>query len=60
VQNGSVCDYAAGQPTYRAGSRERVVKVDAQYLNAHRAVVAEQLKRGGVRLASLLNKVFGQ
>ena len=56
----ATCDYAAGRPTYRPGSRERVVKVDAAYLNAHRAAVAEQLKRGGVRLASLLNKAFGQ
>jgi hypothetical protein len=59
IQNGNACDYAAGRPTYRSGSRERVVKVDAAYLDAHRADVAGQLKRGGVRLAYLLNKAFG-
>ena len=36
-----------------------MVKVDAAYLEAHRAAVAEQLKRGGVRLAALLNRAFG-
>ena len=60
VQNGNACDYAAGRPTYRPGSRERMVKVDAAYLKAHRAAVAEQLKRGGVRLAALLNRAFAQ
>jgi hypothetical protein len=60
VQNGNACDYAAGRPTYRPGSRERMVKVDAAYLKAHRATVAEQLKRGGVRLAALLNRAFAQ
>ena len=39
---------------------ERMVKVDAAYLKAHRAAVAEQLKRGGVRLAALLNRAFAQ
>jgi hypothetical protein len=60
VQNGNACDYAAGRPTYRPGSRERMVKVDAAYLKAHRAAVGEQLKRGGVRLAALLNRAFAQ
>jgi hypothetical protein len=60
VQNGTVCEYDAGRPTYRPGSRERMVKADAAYVEAHTAAVVERLKQGGVRLAALLNRAFGQ
>jgi nuclease S1 len=60
VQEGSTCSYDAGRETYQPGSTERVVKVDAAYLDAHKATVIERLKRGGVRLAHLLNKALGQ
>jgi len=60
VQSGTVCEYEAGRPTYRPGSRARVVKADATYVEAHKAAVVEQLKQAGVRLASLLNRAFGQ
>jgi len=60
VQRGTVCEYAAGRPTYRPRSRERVVTADAAYVEAHKAAVVERLKQGGVRLATLLNRVLGQ
>jgi hypothetical protein len=60
VQGRNACEYDAGRPTYRPGSRQRVVRVDAAYLEAHRAAVVERLKRGGVRLAYLINQVFGE
>ena len=60
VQNRNACEYDTGRPTYRPGSRQRVVKVDAAYLETHRAAVVERLKRGGVRLAYLLNQAFGE
>ena len=59
VQNGTACEYDAGRPTYRPGSRARVVKADATYVEAHKAAVVERLKQGGVRLAALLNRAFG-
>jgi hypothetical protein len=60
VQRGTVCEYDAGRPTYRPRSRERVVKADAAYIEAHKAAVVERLKQGGVRLAALLNRALGQ
>ena len=60
VQKGSACDYDVGRPTYQRGSRERVVELDARYLNAQKVIVVERLKRGGVRLAHVLNQTLGQ
>jgi nuclease S1 len=59
VPKGNACDYDAARPTYEPGSPERVVDVDAAYLNAQTASVIARLKRGGVRLAHLLNNAFG-
>jgi hypothetical protein len=60
VQSGTLCEYDAGRPTYRPGSGERAVKADATYIEAHKSAVVERLKQGGVRLAALLNRAFGQ
>ena len=60
VQEGRACDYDVGRPTYRRGSRERMVDLDARYLSAQKVVVVERLKRGGVRLAHVLNQTLGR
>ena len=60
VQRGTACEYDAGRPTYRPRTRERVVTADAAYIEAHKAAVVERLKQGGIRLAALLNRAFGQ
>src|SRR5262245_28510094 len=46
VQSGTVCAYDVGRPIYRPGSRGRVVKADATYVEAHKAAVVERLKQG--------------
>ena len=60
VQEGRACDYDVGRPTYQRGSRERVVDLDARYLSAQKVIVVERLKRGGVRLAHVLNQTLGR
>jgi hypothetical protein len=60
VHSGSKCIYKQGQDTYTEGEEEKVVKVDATYLEAQVPAVRDRLKKAGIRLANLLNSLLGQ
>lgn len=59
VQVGPTCIYAEGHETYENGQPEKTITVDTQYLAAHGPIVADRLKRAGVRLGHLLNHALG-
>ncbi len=60
VREGNKCVYEAGNETFDPGKPEKTVVVDAAYLELHAPIVADRLRRAGVRLAHLLNTSLGQ
>ena len=60
VHSGSKCIYKQGQEIFSEGEEEKVVRVDAAYLEAQVPAVRGRLKRAGIRLANLLNSLLGQ
>jgi len=60
VRVGATCFYQQGNETFSEGEDEKVVIVDAAYLEQHVPFVRDRLKRAGVRLADLLNRTLGQ
>ena len=49
-----------GRETIIPGEDEKIVKVDAAYLELHVSFVRDRLKRAGIRLAHLLNTTLGR
>ena len=60
VREGNSCVYEPGNPTYDAGETEKVVVVDDAYLEQNAPIVAERLRKAGVRLGHLLNTTVGK
>ena len=60
VQVGTKCFYQQGNETFSEGEDEKVVIVNAAYLEAHVPVVRDRLRRAGIRLGYLLNTTLGQ
>lgn len=60
VQTATGCAYDAGRAIYQTNSREKTVTMGRTYLEAHRAVIRDRLRRAGVRLGALLNLALGQ
>lgn len=60
VRAGTKCIYDQGRETFTPVEEEKVVKVDAAYLELHVSFVRDRLKRAGIRLANLLNTTLGQ
>ena len=60
VRVGTKCFYQPGNETFSDGEDEKVVIVNAAYLELHAPFVRDRLKRAGVRLADLLNRTLGQ
>ena len=60
VRVGAKCFYQQGNETFSEGEDEKVVVVDAAYLEQHVPFVRDRLKRAGIRLAHLLNSTLGQ
>jgi hypothetical protein len=52
------CWYSATHQTYANGDPKRVQNVDNAYLDWAKPIVADRLKRAGIRLAHSLNKSF--
>lgn len=52
------CWYSATAETYANGDPKRVQNADNAYLDAAKPIVADRLKRAGIRLAHSLNKSF--
>jgi len=51
---------SAGEWDVLEGEDEKVVIVDAAYLEQHVPFVRDRLKRAGIRLGNLLNTTLGQ
>ena len=60
VRVGARCFYQQGNETFSEGEDEKVVIVDAAYLEQHVPFVRDRLTRAGIRLADLLNRTLGQ
>ena len=60
VRVGTKCFYQPGNETLSEGEDEKVVVVNAAYLEQHVPFVRDRLKRAGIRLAHLLNSTLGQ
>ena len=60
VRVGTKCVYQQGNETFSAGEDEKVVIVNAAYLELHVTFVRDRLKRAGIRLGNLLNTTLGQ
>jgi hypothetical protein len=54
------CFYQQGNETFSEGEDEKVVIVNAAYLELHVPFVRDRLKRAGIRLGHLLNSTLGQ
>jgi hypothetical protein len=52
------CWYSATEQAYDSNDPKRVQDVDEAYLDWAKPIVADRLKRGGIRLAHSLNKSF--
>jgi hypothetical protein len=57
---GNKCVYAANNEAFEEGETEKVVLVDAAYLEANGPIVAKRLRQAGVRLATMLNATIGK
>ena len=60
VRVGSKCVYQQGNKTFSEGEDEKVVVVNAVYLEQHVPFVRDRLKRAEIRLGHLLNGALGQ
>jgi hypothetical protein len=60
VRVGTKCFYQQGNETFSEGEDEKVVIVNAAYLELHVPFVRDRLKRAGIRLGHLLNTTLGQ
>ena len=52
--------YQQRNETFSEGEDEKVVIVNAAYLELHVPFVRDRLKRAGIRLADLLSRTLGQ
>lgn len=52
------CWYADDNMILQRGEDRRVVRIDRDYVEEHEDIVADRLKRAGVRLAALLNEAL--
>ena len=59
VMVGDTCQYAVDNREFDEGEPEKVIVIDADYLDRHAAIVRERIARAGVRLAGLLSRAFG-
>jgi hypothetical protein len=60
VRVGTKCVYQQGNETFTEGEEEKVVVVNAAYLEQQVPLIRGLLKRAGIRLAHLLNTALGQ
>jgi len=60
VRVGTKCFYQQGNETFSEGEDEKVVVVNAAYLELHVPFVRDRLKRAGIRLGHMLNTTLGQ
>ena len=60
VREENSCVYEPGNATYDTGQTEKVVVVDDAYLERNAPIVAERLRKAGVRLGHLLNSSVGK
>jgi hypothetical protein len=58
VLKSGACWYSATHQGFAAGDTMRTLVVDDAYLDRARPIVADRLKRGGIRLADALNRAF--
>ncbi|HEX8261465.1 MAG TPA: S1/P1 nuclease [Allosphingosinicella sp.] len=58
LRKARTCRYSATAAAYVEGAAKRVQTVDDAYLDRARRIVADRLKRGGIRLAHALNRAF--
>ncbi|HYD44227.1 MAG TPA: S1/P1 nuclease [Phenylobacterium sp.] len=58
VQKPGSCWYSATEQTYASNDPKRVHNVDNAYLDWAKPIVADRLRRAGIRLAHSLNKSF--
>ena len=58
--SGAKCFYQQGNETFSEGEDEKVVTVNAAYLEQHVPFVRDRLKLAGIRLGNLLNATLGQ
>jgi len=54
------CFYQKRNETFSEGEDEKVVIVNAAYLEQHVPFVRDRLKRAGIGLADLLNRTLGR
>jgi hypothetical protein len=59
VRVSSKCFYQQGNETFSEGAAEKVVIVNAAYLELHVPLVRDRLKRAGIRLGNLLDTTLG-
>lgn len=60
VRVGTTCRYTKDRVVYEEGQPEKTVAVTTAYLDAHGPIIADRLKRAGVRLGHLLNEALGK
>ncbi|MGO6810153.1 S1/P1 nuclease [Rhizobium ruizarguesonis] len=60
VLKGDVCQYDDNRVVYEEGQQTRSVVVDEAYLQHQSERVRTRLKMAGVRLAAVLDKIFGE
>jgi hypothetical protein len=58
IRKSGACWYSATHQVFAAGDPQRTLVVDEAYLDRARPIVADRLKRGGIRLADALNRAF--
>jgi hypothetical protein len=58
VRKPGSCWYSATEQTYANGDSKRVQQVDNAYFDWAEGIVADRLKRAGIRLAHALNQTF--
>ena len=60
LMNGGECWYSSTQRKFKESESRRTVVTSEVYADMHRAVVETRIKKAGVRLGLLLNKILGQ
>jgi hypothetical protein len=58
-RQGDTCEYEADNREFDDGEPEKVVVIDAAYLDTHAPIARERIAMAGVRLAGLLNQALG-
>ena len=60
VPAGGSCAYERNNQRLDPGEPQKVVTVDGDYVRAHGPLVADRLKRAGIRLGHMLNAILGK